>query len=91
MPKPPLELLGREVVEGGLVLIFRCRVCGREHRLRILDGDSLEGRYPVSCACGIRVDMYFGSPALGRSLLRSLRRSPETPEEYHRCPSPALN
>lgn len=91
MPKHPFELLGREVVEGGVVLIFRCTACGGESRLTILDDDPLDGRYPVACACGAQVAMHFGSPRLGRSLLRSLKRSPEAPEEYHRCPAPMLN
>jgi len=91
MPKGPFELLGREVVEGGVTLIFRCTGCGGESRLTILDDDPLEDRYQVTCACGARVSMYFGSPRIGRALLRSIKRTPEAPEEYHRCPAPMLN
>lgn len=91
MPKSPFEILGREVVDGGVVLVFRCTACGRESRLTLLDDDPLDGRYPVACACGARVNMHFGSPLLGRALLRSIRRSPETPDDYHRCPAPLMN
>lgn len=91
MSESPFELLGRQVVEGGVTLVFRCSACGEECRLLIRDDDPLKDRYPVSCACGAQVSMFFGSPLVGRSLLRSLKRGPETPEEYHRCPASMMN
>ena len=91
MPKSPFEILGRQVVEGGVVLVFRCTACGRESRLALRDDDPLDGRYPVACPCGVEVNMCFGSPMLGRALLRSIKRSPESPDEYHRCPASMMN
>ncbi len=91
MGKRPFELLGRQLVEGGIVLVFRCAACGNEARLKILDDDPLSGRYPVACPCGAEVSMYFGSPAIGRALLRSLRNAPARPDEYHRCSVPMMN
>ncbi len=91
MPKSPFDLLGRQVVEGGVTLIFRCAACGGECRLTLRDEDPLRDRYPVACACGASVNMYFGSPLVGRALIRSIKRSPETPDEYHRCPASMMN
>ncbi len=91
MPNSPFDIMGRQVVEGGVVLVFRCNACGQEVRLLIRDDDSLKDRYPVACACGVEVNMFFGSPLVGRSLLRSLKRTPETPDEYHRCPASMMN
>jgi hypothetical protein len=91
MSEHAFELLGRQVEDGGVTLVFRCSSCGGECRLFLRDDDPLKERYLVSCACGAQVNMYFGSPLVGRALLRSLKRCPETPEEYHRCPAPMLN
>jgi hypothetical protein len=91
MPKMPFELLGREIVEGGIRLIFRCTDCGAEAPLFIGDDDPLQGEYPMACACGKRVNMFFGSPLAGKALLKSVRENPDSREGTPRLPSPSMN
>jgi len=91
MPKRPFELRGRRIVEGGVSLIFQCTGCGEEAALLIRDGDPLKDAYAVACRCGVEANMYFGSPLVGRALLKSLKATPEPEDNYHRCRSPLLN
>jgi hypothetical protein len=91
MADRPFVLLGRDVVEGGVKLIFRCADCGEESPLVILDSDPLDGRYPVACPCGAEANLFFGSPKMGRALIRSIKNTPSAPDEYHECRSPLLN
>lgn len=89
MTNAPFELVGKRLVEGGVDLLFRCIACGDEATLLVKDGDELEGRRRVACACGAQVNMYFGSPRMGRLLLKALKE--EGGDRPHRCPSPLLN
>ena len=87
----PFELFGRQLVDGGIRLLFKCMSCQAETSLLLPDQDSLSEKYPVACACGVQVNMYFGSPLVGKALLRSLRRMREPQDGYHHCSSPLLN
>ena len=87
----PFELRGRRVVDEGVNLIFRCVECGAEGELFIRDQDTLEGNIPFSCPCGVEVNMYFGSPMVGRALLKSLKHVPDPAENYRRCQNPSMN
>lgn len=91
MPKTPFVLMGRNVVEGGLELIFRCAECCREISLRVDDGDALDGRYPVACPCGTEVNMYFGAPMVSRMLLRKLRATPDPRDSFRRSSQAITN
>ena len=89
--KMPFELYGRQLVEGGIRLLFRCTACGTDSNLLLKDEDALDGKYPVACPCGVEVNMFFGSPLVGKALVRSLRRLKEPGDAFHRCQSPLLN
>ncbi len=89
--KMPFELYGRQLEEGGIRLLFRCTSCGTDSNLLLKDEDALDGKYPVSCPCGVEVNMFFGSPLVGKALVRSLRRLKEPGDTLHRCQSPLLN
>ena len=62
-----------------------------ELALFIDDRDDLDQNYPVACACGNEVNMYFGSPVMGRTLIRSLKNTPEPEDDYRRSRAPQLN
>ena len=89
MTKTPFELVGKRLVEGGVDLLFRCIGCAGEVSLRVADGDELEGKRLVTCACGAEVNMFFGSPRMGRLLIKALAQ--EGVPRVHRCHSPLLN
>ena len=91
MPTRPFELQGRRNVAGGIALVFRCTECGNKISLFIDDRDELDQNYPVACSCGIEVNMYFGSPLVGKALLRKLRSQPEPQDSYRRSAKPQLN
>ena len=91
MNKMPFELYGRQLVDGGVRLLFRCAACGADSTLILKDDDALDQKYPVACACGVEVNMYFGSPLVGKALVRSLKRIKEPGDTLHRCQSPLLN
>jgi hypothetical protein len=91
MAERPFELLRRDLMDGGMRLVFKCGACDGEVGLVILDGDPLTEKFPVECSCGIVSKLYFGSPLVGRALLRKLRRQPDPVERHHRCSSPLLN
>jgi hypothetical protein len=88
MSKMPFELEGHEAVEGGVLLTFRCVACGGPVRLAIPDKDTLQERYPMACPCGAEANLVFGSPKIGRAILRRLKSSAGEP---HACRSPLLN
>lgn len=77
----PFELRGREPVEGGIRLLLRCAKCGGEASLTVRDNDPLEGSYPVACPCGEEVNMFFGSPKVGKLLLKALKEEPDPGDE----------
>jgi hypothetical protein len=83
-------LVGRELVDGGMKLLFRCGECEERVPLIILDGDELQERYPVACPCGAEVNMYFGVPRVARALLKAMKEDP-LPPGPHECHSPLLN
>ena len=89
MTRTPFDLTGKRKVEGGVDLLFRCIACGGEVTLRVADGDELEGKRLVQCSCGAEVNMFFGSPRMGRMLIKALAAEGE--ERPHRCHSPLLN
>jgi hypothetical protein len=89
MTKTPFELVGKRRVEGGVDLLFQCIACGGEVPLFVGDGDELEGKRLVTCACGAQVNMFFGSPRMGRMLIQALKV--EGDDHPHRCHSPLLN
>ena len=89
MTNTPFELVGKRRVEGGVDLLFRCIACGDEVTLLVKDGDELEGRRLVACSCGAQVNMFFGSPRMGKLLLKALKA--EGDDRPHRCPSPLMN
>jgi len=89
MTKTPFELVGKRLAEGGVDLLFRCAGCGGEVLLFVRDGDELEGKRLVTCACGAQVNMFFGSPRMGRMLIQALKA--EGDDRPHRCHSPLLN
>ncbi len=89
MTDTPFELVGKRPVEGGVDLLFRCIACGDEVALLVKDGDELEGKRHVTCACGEQVNMFFGSPRMGRLLLKALQA--EGDPRPHPCHSPLLN
>lgn len=89
MTNTPFELVGKRLVDGGVDLLFRCIACGEEVALRVADGDELEGKRLVACACGAEVNMFFGSPRMGRMLVKALKA--EGDDRPHRCHSPLLN
>ena len=89
MTKTPFELVGKRLVEGGVDLLFRCIACTGEVALRVADGDELEGKRLVTCACGAEVNMFFGSPRMGRMLIKALEA--DAVPRIHRCHSPLLN
>ena len=91
MGNMPFELYGRQLVEGGVRLLFRCAGCGADSSLVLKDEDALDQKYPVACACGVEVNMFFGSPLVGKALLRGLKRLKEPGDALHRCQSPLLN
>jgi hypothetical protein len=95
MANRPFELVDRVLVDGGLRLIFSCSSCEGRVSLTILDKDALQDRYPVTCACGAEVNMYFGSPRVARSMLRALKREAEavgsSGPSFHLCDSPLMN
>ena len=91
MGNMPFELYGRQLVEGGVRLLFRCASCGADSSLVLKDEDALDQKYPVACACGVEVNMFFGSPLVGKALLRGLKRLKELGDALHRCQSPLLN
>ena len=91
MTDKPFELVGKRPADGGVDLLFRCIACGDEVTLLVKDGDELEGRRRVTCACGAEVNMYFGSPRMGRVLLKALQAEGEGDGHSHRCHSPLLN
>ena len=89
MTNTPFELVGKRLVEGGLNLLFRCIACGDEVTLLVKDGDELEGKRLVECSCGAQVNMFFGSPRMGRLLVKALKAGDGG--EPHMCHSPLLN
>ena len=89
MTRTPFELTGKRKVEGGVDLLFRCIACNEVVTLRVADGDELEGKRLVQCACGAEVNMFFGSPRMGRMLIKALAAEGEA--SPHRCHSPLLN
>lgn len=89
MTDKPFELVGKRPADGGVDLLFRCIACGDEVTLLVKDGDELEGKRLVTCACGAQVNMFFGSPRMGRLLLKALQSEGEG--HSHRCHSPLLN
>jgi len=89
MTDTPFELVGKRLVEGGVDLLFRCIACGDEVTLLVGDGDELEGKRLVTCACGAQANMFFGSPRMGRALIKAL--AAEGDDRSHRCPSPLMN
>ena len=88
MTDTPFELVGKRAAEGGIELLFRCIACGGETPLFLKDGDDLEGKRLVICGCGAQVNMFFGSPRIGRVLIKALE---EQEGPLHRCSSPLLN
>ena len=48
-------------------------------------------REPVACQCGVEVNMYFGSPVVGRELIKSLKHVPDPSENYQRGQNPSMN
>ena len=88
MTNTPFELVGKRPADGGTDLLFRCVACGAEVALRVNDGDDLEGKRLVTCPCGAQVNMFFGSPRIGRVLIKALE---EQEGPLHRCSSPLLN
>jgi hypothetical protein len=95
MADRPFELKHRQIIDGGIRLIFACGACEGSVSLDIRDRDTLQERYPVSCMCGAEVNMFFGSPRVARSMLRALKREAEAAGEvgtaFHLCDSPQLN
>jgi hypothetical protein len=90
MAKMVFVLVGRELVDGGMKLLFRCGECEEQVSLIILDADELRERYPVACPCGTEVNMYFGAPRVARALLKAMKEEPP-PTSPHVCHSPLLN
>ena len=94
MAERPFDLTDRVLVDGGLRLIFKCTSCADHVSLTIRDQDALKDRYPVACACGAEVNMFFGSPLVARSMLRALKREAEEAAArggLHLCDSPLMN
>ena len=91
MQKLPFDLAGRERMEGGTLLFFRCRACGGEATVFVRLDDPLRSRYPLACACGVHVNIYFGSPLVGKALLRALRDLADPPPEAPPGPSACYN
>ena len=95
MSDRPFELKHRQIIDGGLRLIFTCASCEGSVSLDIRDKDSLKERYPVSCMCGAQVSMFFGSPLVARSMLRALKREAREAgaagTALHLCESPLMN
>lgn len=91
MDEAPFELRECRRVEGGVQLVFRCNRCGADTPLVVRDDDPLDGRSLMSCACGAQVNLFFGSPLVGKALLRSIQRSAQPVDPTHRCPSVLLN
>lgn len=89
MTNTPFELVGKKAMEGGVELLFRCIACGGQVTLPVRDEDGLEGKQLVSCPCGAQVNMFFGSPRMGRLLIKALQEEGEG--RPHRCGSPLLN
>jgi hypothetical protein len=89
MTNTPFELVGKRDAEGGIELLFRCIACSGQVALPVKDKDGLEGKRLVTCSCGAQVNMFFGSPRMGRLLLQALQKEGE--ERPHRCASPLLN
>jgi hypothetical protein len=88
MSRLPFDLESHERVEGGIRLLFQCAACGGRASLVILDRDSLKDKYPLACPCGAEANLVFGSPAVGKAILRKLKR---TGDERRECRSPLLN
>jgi hypothetical protein len=91
MGNMPFELFGRRLEEGGVRLLFRCTACGGETSLVLADADALQEKYPVACSCGVEVNMFFGSPLVGKALISTLKKLREPEDTYHHCRSPLLN
>jgi DNA-directed RNA polymerase subunit RPC12/RpoP len=89
MTNTPFELVGKRLVEDGVSLVFQCIGCGDEVTLLVKDGDELEGKRLVTCPCGAQVNMFFGSPRMGRMLINALKE--EGDDKPHHCHSPLLN
>ena len=71
-------------VKGGVRLVFFHPECGSETSLFISDQDELKAKYYVKCSCGFDINMFFGSPAVGRKLLRRLKDMGSGPEDFFR-------
>ncbi len=92
MPEMPFELCDHQAVQGGVCLVFACSKCGEETTLVLTDEDPLHGNYPLQCVCGFQANMHFGSPFVGRALLRAIKRLPEAATgAAHRAPVLFLN
>jgi hypothetical protein len=91
MEPAPFELRECQRVEGGIRLLFRCSGCRAETGVVVKDDDPLEGKFHLRCACGAEINLVFGSPLVGRALLRSIRKAAEPSDALHRCPSVLLN
>ena len=79
MSQRPFDLMGRQMVPGGVRLLLQCMTCNREVRLLVRDNDELKERYPIRCDCGAEVNLFFGSPKVGRLLIEALKRSEPSP------------
>ncbi len=91
MEPAPFELRECERVEGGIRMVFRCSGCRGETGVVVRDDDPLNGKFHMKCACGAEINLFFGSPGVGRAILRSIKRTGEPPDTLHRCPSVLLN
>jgi len=88
MSRMPFDLESHERVEGGIRLVFLCVDCGERSSLVVLDKDTLKEKYPITCACGARANMVFGSPLVGKALLRKLKH---VSDDARGCRSPLMN
>ena len=79
MDKRPFELVGKQVLDEALCLVFQCSGCGDRVSLVLRDTDPLRERYPVACICGAEVSMFFGSPRVARNLIKALKREVVAP------------
>jgi len=82
----PFSIVRRYRTPDGVVLVFRHDKrtkeqpeCGKEAALVFSMTEDLKSRYPIECACGLKTEMYFSNPKMGRRLLEALRN--ELPED----------